>query len=202
MKKLFFTLSVTLMLIAGCAGFGLPFTDYRAMNWQVEINRREVNSTCTDLETLKTVVVELEARHLAYLRSQDDTDALTSDFFLAALGDKCSTRFSKLSVPQIKTELCGDIQTIAEADKLRELGGLAFDFGDVRTRGGIELTLHIRKATKGPDHRMVAIYRLADGKVIHFNYSGTDNVDRKSRAWPLDQFFDAAFSAASKIVAP
>ncbi len=202
MKKLFPILSITLMLIVGCAGFGLPFTDYRVANWQVEINRREVNSTCTNLETLKTVAADLEARHLAFLRSQDDADALTSDLLLIALGDKCSSRYVRLSIPQIKTELFGDIQTIAESDKLRELGGLAFDFGDVRTRGGIELTLHIRKATKGPDHRMVAIYRLADGKVIHFNYSGTDNVDRKSRAWPLDQFFDAAFGAASKIVAP
>ncbi|KKL27982.1 hypothetical protein LCGC14_2379750, partial [marine sediment metagenome] len=70
MKKLFFTLSITLMLIAGCAGFGLPFTDYRAMNWQGEINRREVNSTCTDLEPLKTVVVEPEVHYPVRLHNR------------------------------------------------------------------------------------------------------------------------------------
>jgi len=170
------------------------------MNWQTEINRHEQNSTCTDLATMNMVAAELEARHLAYLRSKDDVDALDSEFFLSALGEKCTPRYSRLSVPQIKTELFGDVQTITDSGKLRELGGLAFDFENVRTKGGIEATLHIRRASKGPDHRMIAIYRLVDGKVIHYNYSGTDNVDKKSRAWPLDQFFHAAFGTAVKAV--
>ena len=202
MKQFALLVILTMLMATGCAGFRVPFTDYRAMNWQTEINRHQVNSTCTDLGTLNETAAELEDRHLAYLRSQDDTDAMTADFFLTVLGEKCATRYSKLSIPQIKTELFGDIQTIADSGKLRELGGLAFDYGNVRTRGGIELTLHIRKASKGPKHRMVAIYRLADGKIIHFNYSGTDNVDTKSRAWPLDQFFNAAFSAVTKIAIP
>jgi len=200
MKKFPLFATLVVLMATGCAGFRVPFTEYRAANWQTEINHRAVNSTCTDLATLSLVAAELEARHLTYLRSKNDVDALSSEFFLATLGDSCASRFVRLSIPQIKTELFGDIQTISESDKLRELGGLAFDFGDVTTIGGIELTLHIRKRTKGPEHRMVAIYRLADGKVIHFNYSGTDNVDTKSRAWPLDQFFSAAFGAGMKSI--
>jgi hypothetical protein len=204
MKRFIISL-VTLVMVAavsGCAGFRVPFTQYRAANWQTEINRHEVNSTCTDLATMNTVANELEARHLAFLRSKDDVDALDSEFFLSALGDSCTSRYNSLSIPQIKTELFGDIQTISNSEKLRELGGFAFEYARVRTKGGIEITLHIRKASKGPHHRMVAIYRLADGKVIHFNYSGTDNVDTKARAWPLDQFFNAAFSAATKLAIP
>jgi hypothetical protein len=204
MKRLINSLATLVMVaaVSGCAGFKVPFTQYRAMNWQTEINRHEVNSTCTDLDTMNMVATELEGRHLAYLRSKEDADAMDKEFFLSALGDKCSSRYNSLSIPQIKTELFGDIQTISDSGQLRELGGLAFDYARVRTKGGIEITLHIRKASKGPNHRMVAIYRLADGKIIHFNYSGTDNVDTKARAWPLDQFFNAAFSAATKIAIP
>jgi hypothetical protein len=204
MKRLIISLVALVMVaaVSGCAGFRVPFTQYRAANWQTEINRGEINSTCTDLDTIHIIADELEGRHLVYLRSRDDADALDAEFFQAAFGEKCSPRYRSLSVPEIKHELFGDIQTIADSGKLRELGGLAFEYANVRTKGGIEITLHIRKRTKGPKVRMVAIYRKSDGKVIHYNYSGTDNVDTKSRAWPLDQFFNAAFSAATKVVIP
>jgi hypothetical protein len=203
MKRLTLGLLVIVMMAtAGCAGFRVPFTQYRAANWQTEINRHEINSTCTDLDTMNMIAAELEGRHLAYLRSRDDADALDAEFFHAALGEKCFSRYSSLSIPEIKTELFGDIQTINDSGKLRELGGMAFDYARVKTKGGIEITLHIRKASKGPKHRMVAIYRLVDGKIVHFNYSGIDNVDTKARAWPLDQFFNAAFSAATKLAIP
>ena len=197
-------LAVTVLPLAltGCMGIGLPFTDYRLMDWPVDISRQEVNSTCTDIRTLTTVAKELEARHLAYIRSKDAADAMEADVVLHSLGDECLPLFTSLDNGQIKTELFGDVSIISDPDKLQELGGYLFVFSDTRTEGGLEITLHLDKASTGPDRKMVAIYSLATGKVIHFNYSGTDNVDTKSRGWPLDEFFGVAVGAAGKLVIP
>jgi len=168
----------------------------------VESNRDETNSTCTDLITLNVVADALEAQHLAYIRTKDDELAIKSGNLEASLGPKCQTRFRKLSLPQIKTELFGDIQTISDSSKLRELGGLLFEYQDVATKSGIHLSLHLSHATKGPERRMVAIYRLEDGTVIHYNYSGTNNVDRKSRSWPIREFFGAMIGAGVQLAIP
>jgi hypothetical protein len=45
---------------------------------------------------------------------------------------------------------------------------------------------------------MVAIYRLSDGKILHFNYSGTDNVDTYTRFWPIREFFGIALKGGTK----
>jgi len=202
MRKFFSILGVVLMLSTGCAGIPVAFTEYRLMDWPVESRRSAVNSSCIELPQLNVVANLLEEQHLRYLQTHENIDAIDAEDILVSLGGECESRFSKLSVPQIKTELFGDIQTIAESDKLRELGGLAFDYEDVATMSGIEISLHMRKADSGPDRRIVAIYRLADKKVIHYNYSGTDNVDKKSRSWPIDAFFAAIIGVGLKAVIP
>jgi len=151
---------------------------------------------------LNIVANALEARHLAYLRTKDADIAISAEELESSLGEKCKVRFVKLSTPEIKTELFGDIQTIKDSDKLRELGGLAFEFQDVLTRSGIHFSLHLGHATKGPKRRMVAIYSLENDKVIHYNYSGTNNVDRKSRSWPVREFFGAMVGIGMKAIIP
>ena len=116
----------------------------------------------------------------------------------ASLGEACRNGITRLSTPQIKNELFGDIQTISDSSKLRELGGLAFEFRGTVMHSGVEITLHLQRRTEGPKRRMVAIYRLSDGKVIHFNYSGTDNVDRYTRFWPIREFFGLAIKGGTK----
>ena len=62
MKRFPLFATLVLLMATGCAGFPLPFTEYRPFNWQTEINRHEVNSTCTDLQTLSLTAAELEAQ--------------------------------------------------------------------------------------------------------------------------------------------
>ena len=190
------------MQLSGCAGIPLPFTDARLFRYPVDIGKDEVNSTCTDLTNLTNTAKELEKRHLTYLRSKDIKDALDAEVFLHALGDGCHTLYTRLDTSKIKSELFGDLQIVGDPERLIELGGYAFDYKKTIVKGGVEITLHLNKASRGPDRRMVAIYNLADGKVIHFNYSGQDNVDKKSRSWPLDEFFGVAVGAAGKVVMP
>jgi hypothetical protein len=47
---------------------------------------------------------------------------------------------------------------------------------------------------------LVAIYSLSDGKVIHFNYSGVNNVDKFNRFWPIREFFGMAVKGGTKAV--
>ncbi len=198
-------LCVTLVILimgSACAGVGLPFTDYRLGEARIESSRKQTNSTCTDLRTLNVVASALEAHHLAYIRTKDDNLAIKSNDLEASLGESCQNRFVKLTIAQIKTELFGDIQTIQDSSKLRELGGLAFEYRDVSTLSGIHLTLHLAHATSGPKRRLVAIYRLEDDVVIHYNYSGTNNVDQKSRTWPIREFFGAMIGAAVQLAIP
>lgn len=201
MSKYLFILTLPLIQV-GCIGIGIPWTSYRLMDWPVDISRHEINSTCTDIHSLTAAAKELEERHLAYLRSTNPKDAMSEDVVLNSLGEKCLPLFTRLDIGQIKTELFGDVSIIGDPDKLQQLGGYLFVFSDTRTEGGLEITLHLDKASSGPNRRMVAVYVLATGKVIHFNYSGTDNVDEKSRGWPLDEFFGVAVGAAGKMVIP
>ena len=157
------------LVFAGCAGVPLPFTDARLGRMLIESSRKEINSTCIDQQQLTAIVGLLENQHLRYLRTRSEEEAITVTNLLASLGEECRSRFFKLSIPQIKTELFGDIQTISDSSKLRELGGLAFDYQDVSTKSGIEITLHLRQASQGPKRRLIAIYRLEDERVIHFN---------------------------------
>jgi len=181
-----------LLVTSGCAGVPLPYTDYRLGDWRIESSRKERNSGCTNLEALNIVAGALEAQHLAYIRSRDDEDAIVASEILGSLSERCRARIRKLDVAQIKHELFGNVQIVGDASKLRELGGIAFVYTDTHTESGIELSLHVRSHKRGPKRRLVAIYRLEDDKVIHFNYSGTNNVDTKSRVWPIREFLGLA----------
>ncbi len=200
MKRNILYTMLLVFLFTGCAGMPLPFTTFRLGEFLVESDRKEVNSTCTDLATLNSASLALETQHLSFLQTSDPDQAITASQVKAALGEECETRFIRLSTPRIKTELFGDIQTISDSSKLRELGGIAFEFRNTVNYSGIEPTFHLRIKTEGPKRRLVAIYRLNDGKVIHFNYSGTDNVDTKSRFWPIQEFFGIAIKAGTKAV--
>ncbi len=198
----FYIICALLLPLVGCAGFQVPGTDYRLGYLPIESSRTKVNANCTDLETLGFVADVLEQQHLDYIRTQNDEQAIRASDFLASLGSECQVRFVNLSVPEIKTELFGDIQTIADSGSLGGLGGLAFNYQDVLVRSGIELSLHVNQASQGPRRRLVAIYHLETGRVVHFNYSGTDNVDKKTRRWSLDKFFQTALDIGVKIVVP
>ena len=202
MKRLLLVLVAALATTIGCAGFPVPFTGYRAMDWRVESSLHKRNSTCTDLQQLNSVSSSLEERHVKFIQTRDTSDAILIDELLASLGSECKERFTKLSTPQIKTELFGDVQTIKDSDKLRELGGVSFDYENVSTETGIELTLHLRGRSTGFRRRMVAVYRLEDKRVIHFNSSGTNNVDSETRRWPLDQFFGVLVGVAAATLIP
>lgn len=199
-KGMRLTAILCLVLLTGCAGFGLPFTERRAFDFPIESSRSERNSDCTTLTHLNAVSAAWEQQHLKYIRTKDETDAIPVESLIISLGEGCKERWRNLAIPDIKTELFGDIQTISDSSKLRELGGVLFTMKDVSTLSGIEATMHIRARSSGPDRRLVAIYRLADDRVIHFNYSGTDNVDGRSRRWPIEEFFGAAFGVGVKAI--
>lgn len=198
MKRNILYTTLLVFLFTGCAGIPLPFTEFRLGQFLIESDRTEKNTGCTDLKSLNSVGLALETQHLAFIQSGDDDAGITAGDVKSALGEACLGGITRLSTPEIKTELFGDIQTISDSSKLRELGGLAFEFRGTVAHSGIELTLHLRIRTDGPKRRMVAIYQLSDGKVLHFNYSGTDNVDMYTRYWPIREFFGTALKGGTK----
>ena len=198
MKMKILLVMILAFVTTGCAGIPLPLTDFRLGQFLVESDRKEINNSCTDLQNLNTVATALETQHLVYLESGDVTNALTVNAVKDALGSSCQGGITRLSTPQIKTELFGDVQTISDSSKLRELGGIAFEFRSTVTNSGIEVTLHLQRRSEGPRRRLVAIYSLSDGRVIHFNYSGVDNVDLYSRFWPIREFFGLAVKGGTK----
>ena len=193
---------LTILPFLGCAGLNVPFTKIELMEWEIEFNRDQVNTKCISIETLHEAAQSLETQYLTYMKTLNPTDSINIDNFKTALGDKCTPLLIKLSTPQIKTELYGDIEIIKDADILQYLGGFSFDFVDISTIGGMEPTFHIKQKSKGPKHRLVAIYSLQTGAVVHFNYSGTNDVDLKSRVWVLDEVIKQIIDTGSKVVVP
>lgn len=190
-----------LLLTLSCAGVPLLFIDFRLGEFPVESHRTKSNTDCMSLESLNAIARRLEIQHLIYIRSRNIKDAIKVSEFLTAV-EGCRQGINKLSVAEIKTELFGDVQTISNSSKLRELGGLSLKYTDVATTSEIETTLHIRSSSSGPEHRMVIIYQLADNKVIHYNYSGVDDVNRSKRSWPIDLFLKTLIGVASGYAAP
>jgi hypothetical protein len=188
-----------LLLIAGCAGIPLPFTEARLGRKFMESNRQETNSECIDLDALNATAEALDQQHLLFIHSKDESDALRGQKVLEAFGPECEERFVRLSIPQIKTELFGDTQNIENSKRLRELAGAVLDYRNVFTLSAFEVSLHLNQASQGPDWRVVVIYRLEDDVVIHFLPAGTNNVDRKSRTWPIDEFFRAAMGIGTSV---
>ncbi len=202
-RKFFLSLMIPLLAAAsGCAGFKVPGTSFRAMDWRVESSLHSRNSTCTNLEQLNVVSSLLEEKHLNFIRSRDEKDAIKVEDILSSLGPKCKERFTKLTVPEIKTVLFGGVTIIERASDLARLGGISFEYENVSTETGIELSLHLRSHQTGPRRRLVAVYKLENERVIHFNSSGTNNVDNETRRWPIDQFFGILLGTGIALAIP
>lgn len=176
-------------LTLGCAGFTVPFTDHRAARWMFESGHDTLNSDCIEMSHLRAVAGYLERRHLGFLNSKNEQDALDVHEFKTVLGAACEPVIVSLTTNQLQTELFGTAQNIPHPEKLRELGGLLFEYEDVTTDSGLRLTFHLEQEYKGPKRRLVAIYRLMDGKIIHYQYAGKDNVDQRKISWPVVEFF-------------
>jgi len=193
-------LFVALLFSTACGGFPLPFTERRAFNLPIESSRSATNSDCTTLEHLNAVASAWEQQHLKFIRSRDRNEAIPVESLIKSLGEGCQERWENLGIPRIKNELFGDLQTVNDSAKLRELGGVLFRFGDVSTMSGIEYSLHLRTHKSGPDRLVVAIFSLEDNRVIHYNYSGTNNVNGKSRRWPIDEFLGTVFGIGTRLI--
>jgi hypothetical protein len=196
------SLLLFIFLLPACAGVPLPYTEHRLGNLPVEVSRKEVNTNCIDLKDFTNVSVAMEAQHLKFLRSGDLQDAISKEDFEKAVGDKCHARLADLTTAQVKTEMFGDLQVIPNAERLLLLGGVSFFFEDTSTSGGLEPTMHIRTMRHGPKERMVIIYRLEDGKVIHFVHSGTSDDTETKRVWALKEVFGTALSTAGRALVP
>jgi len=199
-------LAFTFLLFLGCAGFRIPGSQVRILDLRVESERVAVNSGCVSLKDLNSLATRLEEQHLRFVRTKDEEEALKADTSVFQLGKGCWDSVSQLSVGEIKQELFGDLQVVPNPDRLRDLGGMEFRFQDVSTQTGIEPSLHIRKRKRGPERRMVLVYKLENQKVIHFNYSGTNDVDAHTRRWPIREVFnillDVGTAAGSEMIAP
>jgi hypothetical protein len=154
------------------------------------------NNDCIDLETFNQITDALKIQHLEYIQTKEDGDAINIEEFINAFGETCKERFNSLKTSEIKTELFGDIQTIFNSMKLREYGGVSFDHRATQTLSSLELSLHLRHSTTGSDRVITVIYELADGKIVHYNDSGTDKINRKVRRWPFRELFGLAVKAA------
>jgi hypothetical protein len=197
-----FLISTILLTLAAtsCAGIPLPFTDARLANWPIESKRVQVNSTCIEIIQLTIIADAWEAKHLHYIQTRDDSEAIHVEELISSLGKACKAKIDRLNVSEVKQELFGDIQTISDSSKLRELGGIAFRYSNVSTKSGIEPSLHLRGQSQGPNRRLVAVFKLADGRVLHYNYSGSDNVDQKTRRWPVQEFFGLVAGAGMRMI--
>lgn len=192
---------LTLPLLVSCAGIPVPFTHYRLLHAPIETDRDEVNSGCLATEALIESAENLEKRHLSYLQSQNQHVAVTKTEFIKSLGTVCSSGIVKLTTAEIKIELDGS-QYAENSENLRELGGLLFEYENVATDTEIELSGHFNGIKRGHKLRLVAIYRLTDEKVLHYNFSGQPKVDKKHRTWPIDQFLWTTIRIAIKAMAP
>jgi len=180
---------LALISLCSCAGFRVPFTEHHTMRWMFESGHDTLNSDCIEMSQLRAVAGYLNNRHIGFLNSKNERSALDVAEFKASIGSKCDPVLVGLTTGQIQTELFGTSQNIPNPEKLRELGGLLFEYQDITTDSGLRTTLHLEQEWKGPERRLVAIYRLVDGKIIHFQASGKDNVDRRKIQWPVTEFF-------------
>jgi hypothetical protein len=193
-----------LLLLAGCAGTTLPFSDsdHRHMRKMIETSHNETNTDCISFSAFQKVGQELENQHINFLSSRDPSQALNRAQVVLSLGKDCQERVKGLTTEEVKFQLFGSLQTIPNAEQLQYLGGVLFEFEDTTTDSGLRPTLHLEQVSSGPLRGLVAIYRLDNGQVLHLNYFGTDNVDKRSLEWPLLEFFGFVAEAGSKAIIP
>jgi hypothetical protein len=172
------------------------------MRWLITADHDTLNSDCIEKQQLRAIAIFLEQRHLEFLRSRNEQEALDVKEFKESLGSSCSLVIVGLTTSQIQTELFGTSSVIPNPEKLRELGGMLFEYQDIRADAGVRPTLHLEKEYTGPNRRLVAVYKLTDGKVIHFQYSGVDNINRRSLHWPVMEFFSFVIKEGADAVIP
>lgn len=194
----------TLFLLSGCAGTTLPFSgsDHRYLRKMIQTSHDETNTDCISFGTFREAALYLEAAHVKFLASHDPSAQLTRLDVETALGAPCQERVKGLTTDEVKFQLFGGLQTIPNAERLQHLGGIFFAFEDTTKDSGLRPTLHLEQVQQGPLRGVVAIYDLETGRVIHYNYTGTDNVDRRTLDWPLVEFFGFVAEGAAGSVGP
>lgn len=197
-----------LLLLTGCAGMKLPFGEERFARGMIETERTETNSDCISFEAFRMVGQALEAQHIRFLSNRNVLDlvpgasALTHAQVAEALGQTCQERIRGLTTDEVRFQLFGGLQNIPNPERLQYLGGILFEFEDTVTDSGLRPSLHLEQIRSGPVRAVVAIYSLEDGQVLHFNYFGTDNVDKRTLDWPLLEFFGFAAQAGAGAITP
>lgn len=201
-KKLYEAIPfIAITLCVACAGVPLPFVNYRLGHFPKETDRDELHTDCTDLTTLNDSAELLKLRHLDFVRSGKEEDAIKIQKVRDVLRN-CNQYVEDLTVPQIKQELYGDVQIVNESEDLRLYGGIAFDYKDVVTLTEVGPLLHVKQRFIGPERRIVAIYRLDDGIVVHYNVSGPNDLGRIRTRWPIDEFFGFAIRTIGDAIKP
>lgn len=188
------------LTLVGCAGFKIPFTDHKTARWMFKADHDTINSDCIEKPQLQAIAGFLEQRHLEFIRKQEE--ALNIKDFRESLGSACQPLLTNLTTTEIQTELFGTSAVIPNPEKLRELGGILFAYLDVTTDAGIRPTLHLEKEYFGPNRRLVAIYQLTDGKVIHLQYAGKDDVARRTLHWPVAEFLGIVVKEGASAIIP
>lgn len=185
------------LLTVSCAGAKIPFTDARVSRFLIQTSRKEINSKCLTREELSKTAEILETLHLNHRKDQS---VFLKDQFLVTLGEECSKRLIQLTTGEIKTELYGDLQSIKDPESLKSLGGMVLYYEDVVVHSGIRATLHLERNHSGPKRRLVIIYNLDTNEIVHYNYTGTDNVDEKDLDFPITEFLSEIFKNLGKLV--
>lgn len=197
MRSKLLVMFTTLLFLSGCAGMSVPFKEERFARKMIQTSHDEKNTDCITLSDFKSVSEALEAQHVRFLASEDSSQALTKDAVEAGLGHDCRKRVKSLTTDEVRLALFGNLNDIPNADRLQLLGGILFEFEDTTTDSGVRPTFHIEQIQRGPERALVVVYTLEDGKVLHLNYSGTDNVDKRTLNWIVAKFFgDVAKSTA------
>jgi len=184
------------LLTIGCAGVKIPFTEHRTLRYLIQSSRKEINSKCLPLEEFSNAAVSLDSLYLDHRKKKE---IFLKEQFLVIIGEGCSKRLVQLSTGEIKSELYGDLQSVEDPEILKSLGGMALYYQDVVVHSGVRATLHLESNASGPKRRLVIIYKLDTNEVIHFNYTGTDNIDEKDLYWPLAEFFKEVFGNLGKL---
>jgi hypothetical protein len=193
-----------LLLLVGCAGMKMPFSDsdHRHMRKMIKTAHTETNTDCISFSAFQKVGQELENQHINFLSSGDSAAALNRAQVVLALGKDCQERIKGLTTEEVKFQLFGSLQTIPNAEQLKYLGGVLFEFEDAITHSGLRPTFHLESVSSGPLRGLAAVYRLDSGQVLHLNYFGTDNVDKRELDWPLLEFLGLVAKQGSEAIIP
>ena len=184
------------LLTTACAGAKIPFTEHRAFRYLIQSSRKEINSKCLSLEEFSKAATTLDSLHLNHRKNQE---IFLKEQFLVVIGEGCSKRLVQLTPGEIKNELYGDLQQINDPEVLKSLGGMVLYYEDVVVHSGVRPTFHLESNHSGPKRKLVIVYKLDTNEVIHFGYTGTDNVDEKDLYWPMAEFFKELFSNLGKL---